>query len=70
MKVSIVDAANPLVFVKASDLGLTGKELPSELDNDPEKLELLEKVRGMAAVKLGLCDDYTRSAWKLPASPK
>lgn len=70
VEVSIVDAANPLVFVKASDLGLTGKELPSELDNDPEKLELLEKVRGMAAVKLGLCDDYTRSAWETPGIPK
>ena len=70
VEVSIVDAANPLVFVKASDLGLTGKELPSELDNDPEKLELLEKVRGMAAVKLGLCDDYTRSAWGTPGIPK
>ena len=70
VEVSIVDAANPLVFVKASDLGLTGKELPSELDNDPEKLELLEEVRGMAAVKLGLCDDYTRSAWETPGIPK
>ena len=70
VEVSIVDAANPLVFVKASDLGLTGKELPSELDNDSEKLELLEKVRGMAAVKLGLCDDYTRSAWETPGIPK
>ena len=70
VEVSIVDAANPLVFVKAADLGLKGNELPSELDGDPEKLELLEKVRGLAAVKLGLIEDYTRSAWDTPGIPK
>lgn len=70
VQVSIVDAANPLVFVKAADLGLRGDELPSELDSDPEKLDLLEKVRGLAAVKLGLIEDYTRSAWDTPGIPK
>lgn len=70
VQVSIVDAANPLVFVKAADLGLKGTELPAELDSDPAKLDLLEKVRGMAAVKLGLCEDYTRSAWDTPGIPK
>lgn len=70
VKVSIVDAANPLVFVRAEDLGLNGTELPSELDNNPEKLELLEKVRGVAAVKLGLCDDYRKSAVETPGIPK
>lgn len=68
--VSIVDAANPLVFVKAADLGLTGTELPDQLDADPEKLDLLEKVRGLAAVKIGLIDDYTKSAWETPGIPK
>ncbi len=68
--VSIVDAANPLVFVKAADLGLTGRELPDELNAAPEKLELLEKVRGLAAVKLGLTNDYTSSAWDTPGIPK
>lgn len=68
--VSIVDAANPLVFAKAVDLGLRGTELPDQLDADPEKLDLLEKVRGLAAVKLGLIDDYTKSAWETPGIPK
>lgn len=70
VQVSIVDAANPLVFVRAKDLGLRGDELPSELDSNQEKLELLEKVRGLAAVKLGLIQDYTRSAWDTPGIPK
>ena len=70
IEVSIIDAANPLVFARAKDLGLTGKELPDELNADSEKLELLEKIRGMAAVKLGLIDDYTKSAWETPGIPK
>ena len=70
VEVSIVDAANPLVFARAKDLGLTGRELPDELNADTEKLELLETVRGLAAVKLGLIEDYTRSAWDTPGIPK
>lgn len=70
VQASIIDAANPLVFVKAMDLGLTGRELPDELNADEEKLSLLEKVRGMAAVRLGLIDDYTKSSWETPGIPK
>jgi len=70
VKVSIVDAANPLVFVKAKDIGLKGTELPGELDNNPAKLALLETIRGLAAVKLGLISDYTKSAWETPGIPK
>jgi hypothetical protein len=70
VEVSIIDAANPLVFARAKDLGLTGKELPDELNADAAKLDLLEAVRGLAAVKLGLIEDYTRSAWDTPGIPK
>ncbi len=70
VEVSIVDAANPLVFVKAEALGLTGRELPDALNADEKKLELLESVRGMAAQKLGLTDDYKKSAWETPGIPK
>ena len=70
VEVSIIDAANPLVFARARDLGLTGRELPDELNANAEKLELLEAVRGLAAVKLGLIEDYTRSAWDTPGIPK
>ncbi|MEA4932475.1 MAG: PrpF domain-containing protein [Lawsonibacter sp.] len=68
--VSIVDAANPLVFAKAEDLHMDGGELPFDIDSNPELLCLLETVRGLAAVKMGLIEDYTESAWKTPAIPK
>ncbi len=70
VEVSIIDAANPLVFVKAKDLGLTGKETDAEINNDAEKLDLLERVRGLAAVKCGLIEDYTQSHWLSPTIPK
>lgn len=70
VEVSIIDAANPLVFVRAEALGLTGRELPDEINADEEKLNLLETVRGLAAVKLGLIEDFTRSAWETPGIPK
>ena len=70
LEVSLVDAANPLIFARAKDLGLTGAELPDALDADEDKLALLERVRGLAAVRLGLIDDPARSAWDTPGIPK
>ncbi len=68
IEASIIDAANPLVFVRAADVGLKGTELPEEIS--PEQNLFLEVVRGLAAVKLGLITDYTRSAWDTPGIPK
>ncbi len=70
IEVSIVDAANPLVFVRAGDLGLSGTELPSELDSNLQLLDLLERIRGMAACQLDLISDYRQSAWLTPGVPK
>ena len=70
VEVSIVDAANPLVFVRAEDVRMRGTELPGEIDGNPELLNLLEQVRAAAAVKLGLIDDPVTSAWKSPTVPK
>lgn len=70
VQVSIVDAANPLVFVQANALGLRGDELPTEIDGNPTILELLECIRGIAAVKIGLIQDYNQSPWNTPGIPK
>ena len=70
LAVSIVDASNALVFVRARDIGMRGDELPEEIDGNAEKLALLEKIRGVAAVRLGLCNDYREGEWKTPGIPK
>lgn len=68
--VSIVDAANPLVFVSADAIGLTGAELPQEMDRDEELLAMLEDIRGMAAQTLGLVSDYRKASNITPGVPK
>jgi len=45
IEASMVDAANAAVFVRARDLGLTGIELPGELEARPELLERLAAIR-------------------------
>ena len=50
---SIVDAANPVVFVRARDIGLKGTEI-SEIDGSAEIRQKLEAIRSRGAVMLGL----------------
>lgn len=69
-EVSIVDAANPLVFVRAEDLGLKGGELPYQVDSDPELLARIESIRAAAAVRIGLAKDAADATRNSPAVPK
>ncbi|MGD9971763.1 MAG: 2-methylaconitate cis-trans isomerase PrpF family protein [Desulfatirhabdiaceae bacterium] len=52
--ISIVDAANPVVFVQASQIGLSGKEI-DEMDT-PAIREKLEAIRSHASVLAGLTE--------------
>ena len=54
IQVSLVDAATPFVFVRASDLGAQGRESPAEIGANQELQQRLELVRGWAATVLGL----------------
>lgn len=66
---SIVDVANPVVFVRARDLGLTGTEAPQVINGNPEMLQLLEKIRGTAAVMIGMAKDLDDAVKRSPAFP-
>lgn len=68
--VSIVDAANPLVYLKSDEIKLIGTETPEEIDSDPVLLAKLEEIRGKAAVLMGIIDDYKISATVTPGVPK
>ncbi len=66
---SIVDAANPMVFVKAKDIGLTGIETPAQIDKDQTILNILEEIRGKAAVIIGAAKDTKDALENSPAFP-
>lgn len=70
IEATILDVSNPIVLVRAADLGLIGGELPSEVDGSRELSELLEKIRGSACVRLGLADSLEDAAVGSPGAPK
>ena len=55
-EVTCIDAAMPLVIVRAANLGLTGREAPAELDADRALLDRLEALRRAAGAAMGLGD--------------
>jgi 2-methylaconitate cis-trans-isomerase PrpF len=67
LQISIVDVANPLVFVRATDIGLTGTELPHEYTS--EQLDLFETIRSIAAELCGF-SPKEKATVKTPAVPK
>lgn len=68
-ELSFVDLVNPFVFVKASDLGVKGTELNSELSLDQALLKELEEIRIQAAVEVGMYPSV-EAARKTPSIPK
>lgn len=54
IEVSMIDAANACVFVKAQDVGLRGTELPQELSTNSEVLTTLDLIRCKASVAMGI----------------
>lgn len=69
LDVSIVDAANPVVFVRAKDLGLTGIETPAQIDENKEMLATLEEIRAKATVAMGIVDKWEDAVKVSPAFP-
>lgn len=70
IEATILDVSNPLVLVRAEDVGLQGTELPAQVDADKEASALLEKIRGAAAVKMGFARDLEDATAHSPAVPK
>jgi 2-methylaconitate cis-trans-isomerase PrpF len=63
--ISMVDAANPCVFVRAQDIGLTGNELPEALDANAGVRDRLQRIRRVAAVAMGIARDDAEAAASL-----
>jgi len=57
IEASLVDAANPAVFIRARDIGLTGTELPEQLEANPAIIKLLDDIRVQGSVRMGIAPD-------------
>jgi len=55
-EVTCIDAAMPLMIVRAADMGVTGSETPDELDANAAMLVRLEALRLLAGARMGLGD--------------
>jgi 2-methylaconitate isomerase len=69
VEASMVDAANPCVFVAADAMGINGNELPDELDANRILLARLEAIRIAASMRMGIAATPAEAARK-PSIPK
>jgi 2-methylaconitate cis-trans-isomerase PrpF len=67
VRVSLVDAANPAVFVQAAEIGFSGSELPRDTAANPKILEIMEEIRVKGALMMGLVSSPAQVG---PAVPK
>ena len=70
IEVSIVDAANPLVFCRSEDFGLSGQETPEQIDSSQELLLRIGATRAAAGVAIGLADSIEEATHSVPSVPK
>lgn len=59
---SLVDATNPCAFFRAEDFGLTGAELPDQIEAVDGMLERLEDARRQVSVAMGITASYEQAA--------
>jgi 2-methylaconitate cis-trans-isomerase PrpF len=66
---SLIDAANPVVLVRAADIGLSGTEI-EEIDASTEIKSILEFIRCRAAVMTGIARNEKEATQSSQAIPK
>ncbi len=69
VEVTIIDAANPVVLLQASAIGLSGIEI-DEIDSDASVQKKLENIRCAVAVKIGLAETMEEATRRSQAVPK
>ncbi|KAL4945517.1 hypothetical protein BDV06DRAFT_184470 [Aspergillus oleicola] len=66
VEATCIDVANPCVFVKADDLGVSGTLTPDEITATPGLLERLDAIRRQAGVKMGLANSHENVPGSVP----
>jgi len=62
--VSMVDASNACVFLRAADLGLAGTEMPQEIEADAALMERLAAIRLAASLRMGVAGNLEEARRK------
>ncbi|MBL1418232.1 MAG: 2-methylaconitate cis-trans isomerase PrpF [Moritella sp.] len=62
LKVTMINAGIPTIFVNADDIGYTGTELQDAINGDVEALAMFETIRAYGAVQMGLISDISEAA--------
>lgn len=70
LTISLVDAALPMVYVRAAELGAEATRLAPDLDRDSVLQARLEEIRCYGAVLLGLAENVEQARDKVRAIPK
>lgn len=69
VEASLVDAANPCVFVEAEAMRIAGTESPMDIDARADVMGWLEDVRSQAAVLMGIAETAEDASENSPSSP-
>lgn len=68
-EVSVVDAGNVVVFVRAHDLGLKGIETPDQIEGNRALMDVIEEIRGKVCERLGMVSSWKDAAKITPYQP-
>ncbi|MFT6692355.1 MAG: putative AcnD-accessory protein PrpF, partial [Colwellia sp.] len=61
VKVTMISAGIPTIFLNAEDIGYTGTELQEAINNDEAALARFETIRAAGAIKMGLINDVSEA---------
>jgi len=70
VRVTLMNAGNPTIFIRADALKLSGRELPDGINRDARVLGRIEMIRAHAAVAMGLAKSTDDASRNRPATPK
>lgn len=69
IEVTVLDCSNPMVFIRAKNLGIQGTELV-ELNQNQSVMEHIERIRCIAAWKCGFVEHWEDARTKSTSAPK
>lgn len=69
VRATLIDASNPCIFLRAEDIGMTGTESADAIENDPVFLQLMETIRRVGSVAMGIAPNIPAAA-KIPSIPR